>query len=165
MKAVNVWDFAEQDLPDGAGPGVWTCARADTWRGPGEVAVALRTAGAGTGEQARVVARARATGACGRFGQHVVVHANWRSPKGAWYVLAAGSRAVRGLIVTGDVTAGTDGATLAVRAGARARTAVRARLAGVCGPSTCRRDGPGSRGVCRPSAPRPGRRGGAVRPA
>ncbi|MFJ8034763.1 hypothetical protein [Streptomyces sp. NPDC096032] len=130
VKAVNVWDFAEQDLPDGAGPGVWTCARADTWRGPGEVAVALRTARAGTGEQARIVARARATGACGRFGQHIVVHANWRSPKGAWYVLAAGSRAVRGLIVTGDVTAGTDGATLAVRAAARARTAVRARLAG-----------------------------------
>nr|WP_176985386.1 MULTISPECIES: hypothetical protein [unclassified Streptomyces] len=129
VKAVNAWDFAEQDLPDGAGHGVWTCARADTWRGPGEVTVALRTGGAGAGGQARIVARARATGACGRFGQHVVVHTNWRSPKGAWYVLAAGSRAVKGLIVTGDVTAGADGATLAVRAPARARTTVRARLA------------------------------------
>ncbi|MES4893171.1 hypothetical protein [Streptomyces sp. NPDC096012] len=129
VRAVNAWDFAEQELPDGAGHAVWTCSRADTWSGPGDVTVTLRMAGAPAGEQARLVSRLRATGACGRFGQHIVVRTRWRSPKGSWFVLAAGSRAVTRLAVTGDVTATATGSTLAVRAGQRARTSVRARLA------------------------------------
>jgi hypothetical protein len=129
VRAVNAWDFAEQELPDGAGHGVWTCSRADTWSGPGDVRVTLRVAGAPPGEQARLVSRLRATGACGRFGQRVVVGTHWRSPKGSWFVLAAGSRAVTRLAVTGDVTATATGSTLAVRAGQRARTSVRAGLA------------------------------------
>ncbi|MEV5803199.1 hypothetical protein [Streptomyces collinus] len=129
VKAVNAWDFAEQHLPDGAGRAVWTCSRADTWRGPGDVTVTLRRTAAPAGEQARPVARLRTTGACGRFGQHVVVHANWLSPKGSWYVLVAGSRAVTGLAVTGDVTADADGPTLAARAPRGAHTQVRARSA------------------------------------
>ncbi|MGW1988462.1 hypothetical protein ACWCPJ_39545 [Streptomyces collinus] len=129
VKAVNAWDFAEQRLPDGAGQAVWTCSRADTWRGPGDVTVSLRRTAAPAGEQARPVARLRTTGACGRFGQHVFVHTNWLSPKGSWYVLAAGSRAVTGLAITGDVTADADGPTLAVRAPRGAHPRVRARSA------------------------------------
>ncbi|MCS0604403.1 hypothetical protein NX794_24780 [Streptomyces sp. LP11] len=131
VKAVNAWDFARQRLPDGAGDAVWTCSRADTWRGPGDVTVSLRTVGASgagqRGRRARAVARPRATGACGRGAQRIVVHTNWRSPKGSWYVLAAASRAVNGLAVTGDVTASGAGPTLAVRAGAGARVLVRTR--------------------------------------
>ncbi|MFF5029869.1 hypothetical protein ACFY2J_37435 [Streptomyces collinus] len=91
--------------------------------------VSLRRTAAPAGEQARPVARLRTTGACGRFGQHVFVHTNWLSPKGSWYVLAAGSRAVTGLAVTGDVTADADGPTLAVRAPRGAHPRVRARSA------------------------------------
>ncbi|MFK4108102.1 hypothetical protein [Streptomyces sp. NPDC002176] len=125
VRAVNAWDFAEQDLPDGGGHAVWTCARADTWRGPGDITVFLRR----PGEKAQVVTRVRSTAACSRFGQHVVVRTHWKSPRGHWYVLAAGSRAVTSLTLTGEVTATRSGHTVAVRAPKDASTEVRARLA------------------------------------
>ncbi|WP_329017258.1 hypothetical protein [Streptomyces sp. NBC_01601] len=124
VRAVNTWDFAEQDLPDGGGHAVWTCERADTWRGPGNITVLLRRPGG----KAQVVTRVRATAACSRFGQHVVARTHWKSPRGHWYVLAAGSRAVTSLSLTGDVTAARSGHTLAVGAPEDARTRVRARL-------------------------------------
>ncbi|WP_427924963.1 hypothetical protein [Streptomyces sp. cg40] len=129
VRAVNNWDFAEQDLPDGGGHAVWTCARADTWRGPGDVTVSFRTSGYAPAVPARTVARARATAACSRFGQHVVAASGWRSPKGHWYALAAGSRAVISLSVSGDVTATKQSRTLAVPASRNPRITVRARLA------------------------------------
>lgn len=125
VRAVNAWDFAEQDLPDGGGHVVWTCARADTWQGPGNITVSLR----GPGGNAQVVTRVRSTAACSRFGQHVVARTHWKSPRGHWYVLAAGSRAVTSLTLTGDVRAARSGHTLAVRAPADASTEVRAELA------------------------------------
>ncbi|MER8081507.1 hypothetical protein ACIQ7S_12920 [Streptomyces griseoluteus] len=125
VRAVNTWDFAEQELPDGGGHAVWTCARADTWQGPGNITVSLRRPGG----DARVVARVRSTAACSRFGRHVVARAHWKSPRGHWYVLAAGSRAVTSLTLTGDVRATRSGHTLAVRAPKDASTEVRAHLA------------------------------------
>ncbi|MYS14791.1 hypothetical protein GTW73_12615, partial [Streptomyces sp. SID4982] len=59
---------------------------------------------------------------------HVVARTRWQSPRGHWYVLAAGSRAVTSLSLTGDVTAARSGRTLAVGAAEDARTRVRARL-------------------------------------
>ncbi|MEU7150113.1 hypothetical protein AB0B15_19075 [Streptomyces sp. NPDC045456] len=41
VRAVNVSDFAGQPLPGGAGRAVWSCVRADTWRGPDEVSVRI----------------------------------------------------------------------------------------------------------------------------
>ncbi|OIJ64339.1 hypothetical protein [Streptomyces mangrovisoli] len=128
VRAVNAWDFAAQSLPDGGGHAVWTCARADTWRGPGDVTVSYRVGGSASGAPARTVARARATAACSRFGQHVVAGTGWRSPHGRWYVLAAGSRAVTRLSVTGTVAATTDARTLAVPAPRAPRVHVTARL-------------------------------------
>ncbi|MDR6978991.1 hypothetical protein J2X68_005725 [Streptomyces sp. 3330] len=129
VRAVNAWDFAEQRLPDGGGTAVWTCSRADTWRGVGDVRLSLRTAGA----PARAVASEHSTAACSRFGQHIVVGARWRSPAGRWYLLAAGSRAVTGITVTegrtGGVSASVAGRTLAVPAPRDARFRVTARLA------------------------------------
>ncbi|RZU45462.1 hypothetical protein EV284_0093 [Streptomyces sp. BK022] len=125
VRAVNAWDFAGQDLPDGGGHAVWTCARADTWQGPGNITVSLRR----PGEDARVVARVRSTATCSRFGRHVVARTHWKSPHGHWYVLAAGSRAVTSLTLTGDVRATRNGHTLAVRAPKDASTKVRAHLA------------------------------------
>ncbi|MFE0349834.1 hypothetical protein [Streptomyces griseoluteus] len=125
VRAVNAWDFAEQDLPDGGGHAVWTCARADTWQGPGDITVSLREPGRG----AQVVTRVRSTAACGRFGRHVVARTHWKSPRGHWYVLAAGSRAVTSLTLAGEVRATRSGHTLAVRAPKDASTEVRAGLA------------------------------------
>ncbi|MFE5258685.1 hypothetical protein [Streptomyces coelicoflavus] len=126
MRAVNLWDFADQRLPQGGGEAVWSCARAITWRGSSEVSVRLRTDGT---DPARVVARSGDTAACSRFGQHVVAGARWLSPKGDWYRLAAGSRAVTSLAVTGGVTARSDGRTLAVRASKDAQAEVTGHLA------------------------------------
>ncbi|MGW8631701.1 hypothetical protein [Streptomyces sp. NPDC055793] len=123
VRAVNLWDFADQRLPQDAGRAVWSCARAVTWRGTDEVSVDLRTRDA-----AQPVVRARGTAACSRFGQHVVADTRWRSPDGDWYVLAAGSRAVTGLRVTGEVTAESDDRTLAVRAPREAGAEVTGRL-------------------------------------
>ncbi|MFI6408467.1 hypothetical protein [Streptomyces sp. NPDC050548] len=129
VRAVNNWDFAEQDLPDGGGHAVWTCARADTWRGPGDVTVSFRTGGSAPAAPARTVARAHATASCSRFGQHVVAASGWRSPNGHWYALAAGSRAVTSLTVSGDITTTKQSRTLAVPAPHDPHITVRARLA------------------------------------
>ncbi|MFJ6784913.1 hypothetical protein [Streptomyces yangpuensis] len=108
-KAVNVWDFAAAQLPDGAGRAVWSCTRASGWAGPGDVTVRLRLED-GTPQD---VTRARSTAACGRFGQHLLAGFRWRSPAGRWYLLAAGSRQVTGITATGAVRAGSSERTLA----------------------------------------------------
>ncbi|OQR58751.1 hypothetical protein B6E66_38650 [Streptomyces maremycinicus] len=128
VRAVNAWDFADQSLPDGGGLAVWTCSRADTWRGTGDVRLSLRTAGAA----ARTVAAQDSTAACSRFGQHVVAGTSWRSPAGRWYLLAAGSRAVTGIRATeeraGGGTVSAAGRTLAVPVPRDARYRVTATL-------------------------------------
>lgn len=70
--------------------------------------------------------------ACSRFGQHVLAATDWRAPSGDWYLLAAGSRDVRDLEATGDVTATAEGPTLAERAanGVRARVTGRVERGG-----------------------------------
>ncbi|MFJ9945248.1 hypothetical protein [Streptomyces erythrochromogenes] len=108
-RAVNVWDFAAAQLPDGAGRAVWSCTRASGWAGPGDVTIRLSLE---TGTPQDVV-RARSTAACGRFGQHLLAGFRWRSPAGRWYLLAAGSRQVAGIAATGAVRAGAPARTLA----------------------------------------------------
>lgn len=127
-RAVNAWDFAEQELPEKAGHAVWACTRASTWRGPGAVRLVLRAPAASPSAPAEVVARAGSTAACSRFGQHVVADVHWRSRAGHWYLLAAGSRAVTRIDVTGEVTARRPGRTLAVRAPRDSHPRVTARL-------------------------------------
>ncbi|MFE7169753.1 hypothetical protein [Streptomyces sp. NPDC057616] len=129
VRSVNAWDFAEQSLPDRGGTAVWSCARADTWSGPGDVTVTLRTSRDVPAEPARTIARARSTAACSRFGQNVAATVGWRSPAGHWYVLAAGSRAVTRLSVSGDVSATKQGRTLDLPVSRRPRTQVRATVA------------------------------------
>ncbi|MCX5536666.1 hypothetical protein OG785_39650 [Streptomyces sp. NBC_00006] len=127
VRAVNAWDFAEQQLPKDAGRAVWSCVRASTWRGPGDVALLMRAPGAAA-EPAQLVGRARATAACSRFGQHVVADTRWRSPDDHWYLLAAGSRAVTRIEASGAVTASRKGRTVAVRAPEHGTVRVAARL-------------------------------------
>ncbi|MFE9560720.1 hypothetical protein ACFYM0_06380 [Streptomyces sp. NPDC006487] len=110
VRAVNVWDFAGSELPDGAGRAVWTCTRASGWAGPGDVLVQLRLP-AGPPQD---VARSSDTAACGRFGQHLLAGTRWKSPAGRWYLLAAGSREVVGITAAGAVRAEAAGRTLTV---------------------------------------------------
>ncbi|MEU8774373.1 hypothetical protein [Streptomyces sp. NPDC048606] len=112
-RAVNLWAFAETELPDGAGRARWTCTRASGWAGPGDVLVQLRPPAGPPLD----VARARSTAACGRFGQHLLAGTRWRSPAGRAYLLAAGSREVTGITATGAVRAEADGRALAAPAG------------------------------------------------
>jgi len=103
--------------------------RESSWRGPGDVTVTLRVAGDGAKAPARPLSRVRSTALCSRFGQHIVAGTAWRSPRGNWYALAAGSRAVTSLTVTGDVTAQTSARTIAVRTPRRPQFEVSAQLA------------------------------------
>ncbi|WP_394428171.1 hypothetical protein [Streptomyces sp. SGAir0957] len=128
VRAVNAWDFAEQDLPEGGGHAVWSCARASTWRGPGDVALLLRTPSSSVTRPAALAGQARNTAACSRFGQHVVASTRWKSPKDHWYVLAAGSRAVTRIETSGAVDTERSARTLAVRAPERGAVTVTARL-------------------------------------
>ncbi|WP_306323137.1 hypothetical protein, partial [Streptomyces sp. CC224E] len=128
VRAVNAWDFAEQPLPKDGGQGVWSCVRAATWRGPGDVALLLRTPGSAAAAPARLVGEARHTAACSRFGQHVVADTRWKSPDGHWYLLAAGSRAVTRIEASGAVRESHKGRTLAVRAPEHGTVRVTARL-------------------------------------
>ncbi|MFI0510848.1 hypothetical protein ACH3Y9_14170 [Streptomyces sp. WSLK1-5] len=128
VRAVNAWDFAEQDLPDGGGHAVWACARTSTWRGPGEATVTLRTSRDTPDAPALVISREQSTAVCSRFGQHVASATGWRSPKGRWYVLAAGSRAVTALTVDGTVSTHRPGQTLSVPAPPHPNVRVRADL-------------------------------------
>ncbi|MEW2527056.1 hypothetical protein [Streptomyces sp. NPDC047071] len=127
VRAVNLWDFAEQDLPERGGRAVWSCTRVSTWAGPGDIQVHLRPPARTATAPARLVARDRSTAACSRFGQHVVASTAWTTDSGRRYVLAVGSRDIRRLTVTGDARATEDGNTLAVRAPEGARVAVRGR--------------------------------------
>ncbi|MFE9258272.1 hypothetical protein [Streptomyces sp. NPDC006879] len=109
VRAVNIWDFAEQRLPEGGDRAVWSCTRASSWRGPGDVRVELRTP-ALPGSPVLVAGSARSTAACGRFGQHVFASVRWTSASGARYLLAAGSRRVTSIAVSG-ASAGSGGRT------------------------------------------------------
>ncbi|NEA40160.1 hypothetical protein G3I42_12890, partial [Streptomyces sp. SID11385] len=76
-----------------------------------------------------VVARAADTAACSRFGQHVVAGTRWKSPRGHWYALGAGSRQVVALTTSGTVSGTHAGTAFAVRAPRDGAVRVRARLA------------------------------------
>ncbi|MYT73657.1 MULTISPECIES: hypothetical protein [unclassified Streptomyces] len=133
VSAVNAWDFAEQELPEGGGHAVWMCARASTWRGPGDVALLLRTPASSLTAPAELVGQARNTAACSRFGQHVVASTRWKSPKEHWYLVAAGSRAVVGISASGAVDTTRPGRTMAVRAPEDGTVRVTARLSAEAG--------------------------------
>ncbi|MET9696363.1 hypothetical protein ABZY31_05495 [Streptomyces sp. NPDC006529] len=113
VRAVNIWDFAATELPEGGGRAVWSCTRASGWAGPGDVRVRLRPPSGPLQE----VARARSTAACGRFGQHLLVGTRWRTAAGHWFQLAAGSREVTSVTATGAVRAEASGHSLSVPAG------------------------------------------------
>nr|WBQ01633.1 Tmn25 [Streptomyces sp.] len=133
VRAVNNWVFAQQELPEDAGRADWVCSRAGTWRGPGRVLVQLQPPARSAATPGRVVAAesdGEDSAACSRFGRHVLASTDWRAPSGRWYLLAAGSRDVRGIEATGDVEATAAGPTLAKRADKGVRARVTGRIEG-----------------------------------
>ncbi|MFD4576398.1 hypothetical protein ACFWNK_32445 [Streptomyces sp. NPDC058417] len=125
VRAVNHWVFATQSLPERAGQGTWVCARADTWRGPGQVEYLFLGPDGGPARRAGV---RRDTAECSRFGQNVLADTRWRAPSGSWYLLAAGSRSVARVETDAPRRAAADGRFLAVRADEGTRAEVRGRL-------------------------------------
>ncbi|WP_234900101.1 hypothetical protein [Streptomyces filamentosus] len=115
VRSVNRWEFAAQELPERAGRALWVCARAETWEGTGRAGVTLEAPARAPGP-GRPVASVPDTAACGRFGQDVLAGTPWTAPSGTRYLLAAGSRHVVGITVSGAVRATARGRVLAVRA-------------------------------------------------
>ncbi|MCX5387332.1 hypothetical protein [Streptomyces sp. NBC_00083] len=116
VRAVNNWVFAEQQLPEGAGQAEWLCSRADTWNGPGRAFVRFQPPATPVREPGTLIADARDSSYCSRFNQHILADTRWNAPSGTPYLLAAGSRAVTRITVTGQVRADATGTTLAVKA-------------------------------------------------
>lgn len=120
VRSVNAWAFSEQPLPDESGEAAWVCTRAETWRGGGaRVLAQFHTPG---GRFGAVAAKAESAPACGEREPRVLAGVLWKSGSGTWYLLAAGSRDLASVRVTGGVEGSARGRLLAVRAenGARA---------------------------------------------
>ncbi|GGR95069.1 hypothetical protein GCM10010252_37250 [Streptomyces aureoverticillatus] len=124
VRAVNAWAYARQPLPDGAGSAEWVCTRAETWRGGGgRVLAQFVTPGARAGA---VAAKAEGGAACGVREPSVLAGVLWKSRAGSWYLLAAGSKDVSSISVSGGERA--SGNTLAVRSRQGARPQVTGSL-------------------------------------
>ncbi|RAJ44852.1 hypothetical protein K353_01429 [Kitasatospora sp. SolWspMP-SS2h] len=96
VRQLNLWEFADQRLPQNAGELAWACLRADRWDGSGSAAAAVLPPDGGRAERL-----GRADGrACSRYEQDTVAQYRWRAPNGAAYLLVAASRRVSRLLVT-----------------------------------------------------------------
>ncbi|MFJ4678012.1 hypothetical protein [Kitasatospora sp. NPDC088783] len=96
VRQLNLWEFADQRLPQNAGELAWACLRADRWDGSGSAAAAVLPPNGGRAERL-----ARADGrACSRYEQDTVAQYRWRAPNGTAYLLVAASRRVSRLLVT-----------------------------------------------------------------
>ncbi|OEV10056.1 hypothetical protein AN218_19380, partial [Streptomyces nanshensis] len=131
VRTVNTWKFATQVLPGGLHSATWTCTRGETWRGTGSrVFTGFRRSG-GEGEeqgaQAVFTGRANDTTACGPHRPHVVTGALWKSSGGNWYLLAAGSRDVTSIRVSG-AAGGSGGTTLGRRVALPVEKGVKAKV-------------------------------------
>ncbi|MER5863132.1 hypothetical protein [Kitasatospora sp. NPDC002040] len=125
VRQLNLWDFATQQLPGGAGPASWLCLRSDRWGGEGSAATAVLLP-----TFRGAVRTGRADGrACSRYEQDTVAWTWWRSPQGGEYLLAAVSRRVARLQLHGQgwaVDQAVPNRTLAVPRPARDQVAVEA---------------------------------------
>ncbi|MFF4341914.1 hypothetical protein ACFY00_18510 [Kitasatospora sp. NPDC001540] len=96
VRQLNLWEFADQKLPQNAGELAWACLRADHWDGSGSAAAAVLPPNGGRAERL-----AHADGrACSRYEQDTVAQYRWRAPNGTPYLLVAASRRVSRLVVT-----------------------------------------------------------------
>ncbi|MEU0371213.1 hypothetical protein ABZ070_13285, partial [Streptomyces sp. NPDC006283] len=130
VRSVNSWQFARQRLPEANGTAAWVCTRAETWRGTGSRVMAQFHAPAvRPGEPGAVAARAQDSPSCGVREPRVLAGVLWKSQAGQWYVLAAGSRQLTSVTVSGGGVEGeAAGHVVAVRARAGSRPELNGRL-------------------------------------
>lgn len=129
VRSVNSWKFATQTLPGGTRRAQWMCTRGETWRGEGaRIFTAFRRSGLEPGEQAVFTARETGTTACGPRRPHAVAGTLYKSGTGNWYALAAGSRKVTSIRVSGGPTGTARGRRLMVSAEKGAKPEFSARL-------------------------------------
>ncbi|MFD3440909.1 hypothetical protein ACFWU3_25750 [Streptomyces sp. NPDC058685] len=122
VRSVNLWQYAQQSLPEANGTAAWLCTRAETWRGPGSRVMAqFHAPGTSPGAPGAIAARAEDSPACGVRDPKVLAGVLWKSRAGSWYVLAAGSGQFASLATSGGVDGSATGRLLAVRAKAGAR--------------------------------------------
>ncbi|MFC3576500.1 hypothetical protein ACFOZ0_25085 [Streptomyces yaanensis] len=127
VRSVNAWEYARQPLPDGSGAAAWVCTRAETWRGGGtRVLAQFHTPG---GAYGAVAAKAENVAACGAKDPPVLAGVLWKSARGAWYLLAAGSGDTASIGATGGVNGSVRGHLLAVRTKRGAQAGLRGTLA------------------------------------
>lgn len=128
VKAVNNWEFARTALPENAGEASWSCARADTWRGPGQATVTFVPPSSPAATPGTVTGQQTDGNACSRFGRHVMAGVMWLSPSSRWYLVAAGSRDVTRITATAGIHATANGRSLTVPAPRGTRATLTARL-------------------------------------
>ncbi|MDQ1039111.1 hypothetical protein QFZ75_005527 [Streptomyces sp. V3I8] len=128
VRSVNSWRYARQPLPDASGTADWLCTRTQTWRGGGpRVLAQFHAPGQRYGA---VVAKAENASACGSKDPHVLAGVLWKSVKGGWYLLAAGSGDTASVRATGGVSGSAEGNLLAVRAEQGAKAGLKGTLEG-----------------------------------
>ncbi|GAA1897427.1 hypothetical protein GCM10009716_04310 [Streptomyces sodiiphilus] len=130
VRAVNVWAFAEQVLPEEQGVAHWVCARAETWRGGGGRATAqIQVPGQEPGAPGAVAAGSQDGPQCGPRDPRVLAGVLWKAPSDTWYLLAAGSEQVTAITSAGGAEGRAEGRTLALPAEENAEVELTAHLA------------------------------------
>lgn len=114
VRSVNAWAYAHQPLPDSDDEATWLCTRAETWRGEG--ARVLAQFHTPRGRFGAVAARAESVPACGPRKPQVLAGVLWKSPKGSWYLLAAGGPGTTSVKATGGIEASAEGRMLTAKA-------------------------------------------------
>ncbi len=130
VRSVNLWPYAQQQLPESNGTAAWLCTRAETWRGRGSRVMAqFHAPGTPPGAPGAIAARAEDSPACGVRDPKVLAGVLWKSRAGKWYVLAAGSGQFASLATSGGVDGTSVGRLLTVPAKKGARAELNGRLA------------------------------------
>ncbi|GAA0646565.1 hypothetical protein GCM10009535_25280 [Streptomyces thermocarboxydovorans] len=128
VRSVNAWAYAHQPLPHTGNEATWLCTRAETWRGEGaRVLAQFHTPG---GRFGAVAARAESVPACGPRKPEVLAGVLWKSSKGSWYLLAAGSPGTTSVRATGGIEASAEGRMLTAKARRGAQADLSATLKG-----------------------------------
>ena len=117
VATATAWEFARQELP-GGGTGRWVCLRYGTLDGGG-LARAILVASTEDGTET-VTAGERSGGwECSNLDRQVAAGTWWKAPGGRWHYLAAASREVDRLRVSGPVEDDVDDSAALAAAGPR----------------------------------------------
>ncbi len=98
LDSVTAWELWSGSLPETNGRASWVCSRADGTGGANRVTADLLVPGAP--KTLRTSVRT-ATRLCSRLAHDLVVATWWQAPSGKWYFLAAGSRDVGRIELSG----------------------------------------------------------------